>query len=188
MGDGGRRIPWQHSSTRLAWCCLKANKQPKSKQNEIKEEQCPKWTMVSGAWKDRKSPTQTSLSNQCYTNVRYWPLQELSWLAGYHTLSHHQVCLPLTLIQAPPSSLPPPGGATQQGPGNSAGSRDPHPLLRAFPEKGNRAVGLGANPRQSWMRPKHRETNACLPLPGKSPAPSGPGHIIHERCLMPALC
>lgn len=55
----------------------------------------------------------------------------------------------------PSSSLPPPGGATQQGPGNSAASRDPHPLLRAFPEKGNRAVGLGANPRQSWMRPKH---------------------------------
>lgn len=42
-------------STRLAWCCLKANKQPKSKQNETKEEQCPKWTMVSGAWKERKS-------------------------------------------------------------------------------------------------------------------------------------
>lgn len=43
-------------STRLTWCCLKANKQPKSKQNETKEEKCPKWTMVSGAWKERKSP------------------------------------------------------------------------------------------------------------------------------------
>lgn len=40
--------------------------------------------------------------------------------------------------------------------------------LRALPEKGSRAVGLGANPRQSWMTPNTENKI-----------------IINERCLVP---
>lgn len=128
-----------------------------------------KSNVQSGPWflghGRRGSPsTQTSLSNQCCTNVRVPSLLASLGTILVNTLPPSGMSSKDPNPGQPPrdrkangpsSSLPPPGGATQQGPGNSAASRDPHPLLRAFPEKGNRAVGLGANPRQSWMRPKH---------------------------------
>lgn len=123
----------------------------------------------SGPWflghgRTGSPPTQTSLSNQCYTNVRAPSLLASLGTILVNTLPPSDTSSKDPNPGQPPrdpkanglsSSLPHPGGATQQSPGNSAASRDPHPLLRAFPEKGNRAVGLGANPRQSWMWPKH---------------------------------